>query len=147
MRTIAAAPVHGRLADARREIRVVDRATCRTCRATWQTIGEVVIRGDNVMDGYFREPDATAAVMTGPWFHTGDMAVWDEEGYIHIVDRKKDIIISGGENISSIEVEKPSPRTPPCWKPRWSARPIPLGRNPGGIYRFQDRVWNAARKT
>ena len=65
-----------------------------------------MIRGDNVMDGYFKEPQATAAVMTGAWFHSGDMAVWDEHGYIHIVDRKKDIIISGGENISSIEVEK-----------------------------------------
>ena len=71
-----------------------------------QTIGEVVIRGDHVMDGYYQEPEATAAVMTGGWFHTGDMAVWDEESYIHIVDRKKDIIISGGENISSLEVEK-----------------------------------------
>jgi fatty-acyl-CoA synthase len=71
-----------------------------------QTIGEVVVLGDHVMDGYFREPQATAAVMSGAWLHTGDMAVWDEENYIHIVDRKKDIIISGGENISSIEVEK-----------------------------------------
>ncbi|MEP6717398.1 MAG: long-chain-fatty-acid--CoA ligase [Terriglobia bacterium] len=70
------------------------------------TVGEVVIAGDNVMDGYFREPEATAAVMSGPWFHSGDMATWDEDGYIQIVDRKKDIIISGGENISSIEVEK-----------------------------------------
>ena len=69
-------------------------------------VGEVVIAGDNVMDGYFREPEATAAVMSGIWFHSGDMAVWDTEGYIHIVDRKKDIISSGGENISSIEVEK-----------------------------------------
>jgi fatty-acyl-CoA synthase len=58
------------------------------------------------MDGYYKEPKATEAVMTDGWFHTGDMAVWDEESYIHIVDRKKDIIISGGENISSIEVEK-----------------------------------------
>ena len=58
------------------------------------------------MDGYYREPQATAAVMTDGWLHTGDMAVWDEETYIHIVDRKKDIIISGGENISSIEVER-----------------------------------------
>jgi fatty-acyl-CoA synthase len=65
-----------------------------------------VIRGDNVMDGYYKEPAATAAVMTGAWFHTGDMAVWDKENYVHIVDRKKDIIISGGENISSIEVER-----------------------------------------
>jgi acyl-CoA synthetase (AMP-forming)/AMP-acid ligase II len=71
-----------------------------------ESIGEVVIRGDHVMDGYFKEPEATRNVMSGAWFHTGDMAVWDEENYIHIVDRKKDIIISGGENISSIEVEK-----------------------------------------
>ncbi len=71
-----------------------------------QAIGEVVAMGDHVMEGYFKEAEATAAVMTGPWFHTGDMAVWDTEGYIHIVDRKKEIIISGGENISSIEVER-----------------------------------------
>jgi fatty-acyl-CoA synthase len=71
-----------------------------------QSIGEVVASGDHIMEGYFREPDITASVMSGPWFHTGDMAVWDEEGFIHIVDRKKEIIISGGENISSLEVEK-----------------------------------------
>ncbi len=71
-----------------------------------QTIGEIVIRGDLVMDGYYKEPKATAAVMSDGWLHTGDMAVWDEETYIQIVDRKKDIIISGGENISSIEVER-----------------------------------------
>jgi len=70
------------------------------------SMGEVVAQGDNVMEGYYREPEATAAVIEGNWFHTGDMAVWDEEGWIHIVDRKKEIIISGGENISSIEVEK-----------------------------------------
>lgn len=87
------------------EIRVVDSAMADVPR-DMASAGEVVIGGDNVMDGYFREPEATAAVMSGPWFHTGDMAVWDTEGYIHIVDRKKDIIISGGENISSIEVEK-----------------------------------------
>jgi fatty-acyl-CoA synthase len=69
-------------------------------------VGEVAIRGDEVMDGYYKDPEGTAAVMTGGWFHSGDMAVWDEENYIHIVDRKKDIIISGGENISSLEVEK-----------------------------------------
>jgi fatty-acyl-CoA synthase len=70
------------------------------------SIGEVVAMGDHVMEGYYKEPEATAAVMSGPWFHTGDMAVWDQDGYIHIVDRKKEIIISGGENISSIEVER-----------------------------------------
>ncbi|MGH9661916.1 MAG: long-chain-fatty-acid--CoA ligase [Bryobacteraceae bacterium] len=87
------------------EIRVVD-AEMNDVARDMEAIGEVVIRGDHVMDGYFKEPEATAAVMSGAWFHSGDMAVWDEEGYIHIVDRKKDIIISGGENISSIEVEK-----------------------------------------
>jgi fatty-acyl-CoA synthase len=87
------------------EIRVVDPHMHDVPR-DMETIGEVVARGDHVMDGYFREPQATAAVMSGAWLHTGDMAVWDEENYIHIVDRKKDIIISGGENISSIEVEK-----------------------------------------
>jgi fatty-acyl-CoA synthase len=69
-------------------------------------VGEVVVRGDNVMDGYYKDSEATKAVMSGAWLHTGDMAVWDGENYVHIVDRKKDIIISGGENISSIELEK-----------------------------------------
>jgi fatty-acyl-CoA synthase len=71
-----------------------------------QSIGEVVAQGDNVMLGYYREAAATEAVIRDGWFYTGDMAVWDEEGYIHIVDRKKEIIISGGENISSLEVER-----------------------------------------
>ena len=87
------------------EIRVVDLQMGDVPR-DMESIGEVVIRGDNVMDGYYKEPEATRAVMTGEWLHTGDMAVWDRENYIHIVDRKKDIIVSGGENISSIEVEK-----------------------------------------
>jgi len=71
-----------------------------------ETIGEIVVRGDHVMEGYYNDPEGTAAAMHGGWLHTGDMAAWDGEGYIHIVDRKKEIIISGGENISSIEVEK-----------------------------------------
>jgi fatty-acyl-CoA synthase len=87
------------------EIRVVDN-NMKDVPRDMQTVGEVVIRGDEVMDGYYKDPQGTAAVMTDGWFHSGDMAVWDEETYIHIVDRKKDIIISGGENISSIEVEK-----------------------------------------
>jgi fatty-acyl-CoA synthase len=87
------------------EVHVAD-AQMRDVPRDMQTVGEVVVRGDNVMDGYYREGDATKAAITNNWLHTGDMAVWDEENYIHIVDRKKDIIISGGENISSIEVEK-----------------------------------------
>lgn len=87
------------------EMRVVD-AEMRDVARDRTAIGEIVIRGDLVMDGYYKEPKATADVMTNGWLHTGDMAVWDEENYVLIVDRKKDIIISGGENISSIEVER-----------------------------------------
>jgi fatty-acyl-CoA synthase len=71
-----------------------------------KSIGEIVVRGNHVMDGYLKDQEATNAVIQDGWFHTGDMAVVDPEGYITIVDRKKDIIISGGENISSVEVEK-----------------------------------------
>lgn len=71
-----------------------------------QTMGEVIARSDGVMDGYWQQPGATAEVMRNGWFHTGDIATINEDGYIRIVDRKKDIIISGGENISSLEVEK-----------------------------------------
>src|SRR5579864_5506768 len=71
-----------------------------------KTMGEIVARSDGVMQGYWQQPAATAEVMRGGWFHTGDMAVIDEDGSILIVDRKKDIIVSGGENISSLEVEK-----------------------------------------
>lgn len=70
------------------------------------SVGEVVVRADNVMAGYWKLPEETANVMRSGWFHTGDMATVDEHGYFLIVDRKKDIIISGGENIASIEVEK-----------------------------------------
>jgi fatty-acyl-CoA synthase len=87
------------------EVRVVD-SQMRDVPRDREAVGEVVARGDNVMDGYYNEMEATKAAITDGWLHTGDMAVWDEENYIYIVDRKKDIIISGGENISSIEVEK-----------------------------------------
>jgi len=85
-------------------IRVVD-VNLRDVPRDHETIGEVIVMGDQVMDGYFGDPAATSAAMNGPWLLTGDMAVWDEDGYIQIVDRKKQIIISGGENISSLEVE------------------------------------------
>jgi fatty-acyl-CoA synthase len=69
------------------------------------TVGEIVARGNNVMDGYYKQPEETAQVMRGGWFHTGDLAVMHPDGYIEVVDRAKDVIISGGENISSVEVE------------------------------------------
>jgi fatty-acyl-CoA synthase len=71
-----------------------------------QVIGEVVMRGNNVMKGYYEQPEATAEAFRGGWFHSGDLAVWHPDGYIELRDRKKDIIISGGENISTIEVEQ-----------------------------------------
>jgi fatty-acyl-CoA synthase len=70
-----------------------------------QTLGEVFLRGNNVMKGYLKNPDATVEAFSGGWFHTGDLAVWHPDGYLEIKDRSKDIIISGGENISSIEIE------------------------------------------
>lgn len=87
------------------EIRVVDPEEKDVAR-DGKSIGEVVARSDGVMAGYWKQPQATAEVMRGGWFHTGDMATIDEDGYILVVDRKKDIIVSGGENISSLEVEK-----------------------------------------
>jgi len=70
-----------------------------------ETLGEVVMRGNNVMKGYFADPDATADAFRGGWFHSGDLGVWHPDGYLELRDRAKDIIISGGENISTIEVE------------------------------------------
>jgi acyl-CoA synthetase (AMP-forming)/AMP-acid ligase II len=64
------------------------------------------MRGPKVFKGYWRDPDATAAAFTGGWFHTGDIGVRDEEGYLYIVDRLKDMIVSGGENIASSEIER-----------------------------------------
>jgi fatty-acyl-CoA synthase len=77
-----------------------------------ETLGEVVMRGNNVMKGYFEQADATAEAFRGGWFHSGDIAVWHPDGYIELRDRKKDIIISGGENISTIEVEQCVARHP-----------------------------------
>jgi len=68
--------------------------------------GEVVLRGPKVFKGYWRDPDATRAAFAGGWFHTGDVGVRDEDGYLSIVDRLKDMIVSGGENIASSEVER-----------------------------------------
>ncbi len=70
-----------------------------------ETIGEIVVRGNVVMKGYYNDPEATERVMGDGWFHTGDAAVIHPDGYVEIRDRLKDVIISGGENISSVEVE------------------------------------------
>src|SRR5690606_8207028 len=67
--------------------------------------GEVLARGNHILKSYWQQPDATADALDGGWFHTGDGGAIDDEGYVTISDRKKDVIISGGENVSSIEVE------------------------------------------
>jgi fatty-acyl-CoA synthase len=86
------------------EVRVVDEEMSEV-PADGNTIGEVVLRGNTVMLGYFEQPEATADAFRGGWFHTGDLGVMHPDGYVELRDRKKDIIISGGENISTIEVE------------------------------------------
>lgn len=85
-------------------LRVIDEAGADVPR-DGETVGEIVVRGNVVMEGYYRDPEATARAFEGGWFHTGDAAVVDPDGYMLIRDRLKDVIISGGENISSVEVE------------------------------------------
>ncbi|MBF6076369.1 long-chain-fatty-acid--CoA ligase [Nocardia beijingensis] len=75
-------------------------------------VGEMVVRGDQVTTGYWNDPEATAAAFTDGWFHTGDLVRQDEEGFVYIVDRKKDLIISGGENVASLMVEQALYRNP-----------------------------------
>ena len=86
------------------ELRVVD-AEGNEVATDGESQGEIVVRGNVVMEGYYRDPEATAQVMHDGWFHTGDAAVVHPDGYVEIRDRLKDVIISGGENISSVEVE------------------------------------------
>jgi fatty-acyl-CoA synthase len=86
-------------------VRVVDDDMCDVPK-DGATLGEVVMRGNNVMSGYFADEDATSTAFRGGWFHSGDLAVWHPDDAIELRDRAKDVIISGGENISSIEVEQ-----------------------------------------
>jgi len=96
-----------------------------------ETVGEIVVRGNVVMDGYYNDPEATELAMRDGWFHTGDAAVIHPDGYIEIRDRLKDVIISGGENISSVEVEGVLLRHPAVQEvaivglphPRWGEAP------------------------
>ncbi len=87
------------------EARVIDVNSGKMVPADGQTIGEIVLRGNPIMKGYYKSPQATAEAFRDGWFHSGDLAVVHPDGYMEVKDRLKDIIISGGENISSIEVE------------------------------------------
>jgi fatty-acyl-CoA synthase len=84
---------------------VLDPVSMQQVPADGQTLGEVMFRGNIVMKGYLKNPRATEEAFEGGWFHSGDLGVLHADGYIQLKDRSKDIIISGGENISSIEVE------------------------------------------
>jgi fatty-acyl-CoA synthase len=87
------------------DLTVMDPETMTPVPADGETMGEVMFRGNIVMKGYLKNPQATGETFAGGWFHSGDLGVLHPDGYIQLKDRSKDIIISGGENISSIEVE------------------------------------------
>jgi fatty-acyl-CoA synthase len=111
---------------------VIDPETMERVPADGETIGEVMYRGNLTMKGYLKNPAATDSAFAGGWFHTGDLAVLQPDGYIKIKDRSKDIIISGGENISSLEVEDAIHRHPKVLAcavvaqpdPKWGETPV-----------------------
>ncbi|MBA2442493.1 MAG: AMP-binding protein, partial [Rubrobacter sp.] len=96
-----------------------------------ETMGEIVMHGNMVMKGYLGQPEETAEAFEGGWYHSGDVAVWHPDGYIEIRDRSKDVIISGGENISTIEIEQTIAKHPSVMESavvaipdeRWGERP------------------------
>ena len=101
----------------------MDTETLREVPADGQTMGEIMFRGNIVMKGYLKNPAATEKAFEGGWFHTGDLAVMEPDRYVKIKDRSKDIIISGGENISSLEVEDALYRHPAVMACAVVARP------------------------
>src|SRR5439155_12955809 len=103
--------------------RVADPATLQDVPADGTTIGELVLRSNTLMKGYLQNPAATGEAFAGGWFRTGDLAVIHRDGYIEVKDRSKDIIISGGENISSIEIEEVLYRHPQVMEAAVVARP------------------------
>ena len=110
---------------------VADPETLAPVPADGATLGEIMLRGNTVMKGYLKNPTATAEAFRGDWYHTGDLAVRHPDGYVEVKDRAKDIIISGGENISSLEVEEALYRHPAVMEAavvampdeRWGERP------------------------
>jgi fatty-acyl-CoA synthase len=106
--------------------RVVDPQTMSDVPADGSTLGELVLRSNTVMKGYLKNPAATETAFEHGWFHTGDLAVRHPDGYVEIKDRSKDIIISGGENISSLEIEDALYRHPQIMEAAVVARPDPV---------------------
>ncbi len=104
-------------------LQVADPATHVPVPRDGATLGEVMLRGNTIMKGYLKNPRATSEAFREGWYHTGDLAVWHPDGYIEVKDRSKDIIISGGENISSLEVEECLYRHPQVMEAAVVARP------------------------
>ena len=113
------------------ELMVADPETLEPVAADERTIGEVMIRGNTVMKGYLKNPKASGEAFTGGWLHSGDLAVLHPDGYMEIKDRSKDIIISGGENISSLEVEEVLYRHPDVMEAAVVATPAFVTLKPG----------------
>ena len=105
------------------DIIVADPETLQPVPADSTTLGEIMLRGNTVMKGYLKNPAATAKAFQGGWYHTGDLAVMHPDGYLEVKDRSKDIIISGGENISSLEVEETLYKHPAVMDAAVVARP------------------------
>ena len=106
-------------------VRVADPATLEPVPQDGASVGEIVLRGNTVMKGYLKNPDATEAALGQGWYRSGDLAVWHGDGAVEIKDRAKDIIISGGENISSLEVEEVLTQHPAVMLAAVVARPDP----------------------
>jgi len=121
------------------ELMVADAETLQPVPADGQTMGEVFLRGNVVMKGYLKNPKSTAAAFAGGWFHTGDLGVMHPDGYIELKDRSKDIIISGGENISTIEVESVLYRHPAVLEAAVVAKPdVKWGETPAAFITLKD---------
>jgi 3-(methylthio)propionyl---CoA ligase len=104
-------------------LQVADPATGIAVPKDGTTMGEVMLRGNTIMKGYLKNPAATRAAFAGGWYRTGDLAVWHADDYIEIKDRSKDIIITGGENVSSLEIEECLYRHPSVLEAAVVARP------------------------
>jgi fatty-acyl-CoA synthase len=120
-------------------LEVLDPPTLQPVARDGQVLGEIMLRGNTVMKGYLKNSEATAEAFRGGWYHTGDLAVMHGDGYCEVKDRSKDIIISGGENISSIEVEGALYRHPAVLEAAVVARPDPKwGESPCAFVTLKD---------
>ena len=126
---------------------VMDPETMKPVPADGETMGEIMFRGNITMKGYLKNPKATQEAFAGGWFHSGDLAVMQPDGYVKIKDRSKDVIISGGENISSLEVEDVLYRHPAVMAaavvarpdPKWGETPCAFVELQAGCFGFRNR--------